>query len=437
MKKLLLPIAVATMVLTGCNTTSSEGDSAPMSFEPRINATDVVRGDAPELAALGSHETGVTTLTVVNENQTDLASSSEDGLATYDRSLTLEVWYPAEAVSDDVADRTSKAITRDGETIATLRGRAARDATPLYSGGPFPLILVSHGYPGNRYLMSHFGENLSSKGFVVVSIDHMESTYSDQSVFGSTLLNRSLDQNYVLQEMARLNDDSSSVFGGLIDASNAGIIGYSMGGYGAINTVGGGLSESATSLPFGGTPTQRSLLSKRQLSDPGYQDTVDSRFKAVIAIGPWGNQHGLWDAAGLANIDVPVMVVGGSVDDVSNYEGGIKPLYQGLSGIDKYLLTFQNANHNAAAPMPAPQEVYATGEGFDHYADAVWDNTRMNNITQHFATAFFEQYLKGEDRSAYFDLIPLAQDGDEEAGTTWKGFNQRDAIGLEFEFELK
>lgn len=106
-------------------------------------------------------------------------------------------------------------------------------------------------------------------------------------------------------------------------------------------------------------------------------------------------------------------------------------------GIDKYLLTFQNANHNAATPMPAPQEVYATGDGFDHYADAVWDNTRMNNIAQHFATAFFEQYLKGEDRSAYLDLIPLAQDGDEEAGTTRTGFQQRDAIGLEFEFELK
>ncbi|WP_394169759.1 alpha/beta hydrolase family protein [Saccharospirillum alexandrii] len=436
MKTLFLPLAVATLMLTGCNTSSSEGDSAPMSFEPRINPTDVVRGDAPELAALGSHETGVTTLTVVNENQIDLASSSEDDLATYDRSLTLEVWYPAEAVSDEVADRTSTAITRDAETLATLRGRAARDATPLYSEGPFPLILVSHGYPGNRYLMSHFGENLSSKGFVVVAIDHMESTYSDQTVFASTLLNRSLDQNFVLGEMAQLSNDNASKFSGLIDTNNAGIIGYSMGGYGAINTVGGGLSEGATALPFG-TATQMGQLSQRQLSDPEYQASVDARFKAAIAIGPWGNQVGMWDAAGLANIDVPVMVIGGSVDDVSNYEGGIKPLYQGLSGIDKYLLTFQNANHNAAAPMAAPQEVYATGDGFDHYADAVWDNTRMNNITQHFATAFFEQYLKGEDRSAYFDLIPLAQDGDEEAGTTWKGFKQRDAVGLEFEFELK
>jgi len=436
MKILILPLAVSTLVIVGCNTTRSNGDSAPMSFEPRINPTDVVRGDAPELAALGDYETGITTLTVVNEGQLDLASASEEGTPAYDRSLTLEVWYPAEAQSDEVADRSTTVITRDVNTTATLRGRAARDAMPLYTNGPYPLILLSHGYPGNRYLMSHFGENLASKGFVVVSIDHMESTYSDQSVFVSTLFNRSLDHNFVLQKMERFRNESTNVFSGLIDTDEAGIIGYSMGAYGAINTVGGGLSNDVTTLPFG-TPTQMGHLSQRQLSDPGYQATVDSRFKAVIAIGPWGNQVGMFDLAGLANIDVPVMVIGGSVDDVSNYQDGIEPLYQGLTGIDKYLLTFQNANHNAAAPMPAPQEVYATGEGFDHYADAVWDNTRMNNIAQHFATAFFEQYLNGEDRSAYFDLIPSAQDGNDEAGTTWEGFKQRDAVGLKFEFELQ
>ena len=41
-------------------------------------------------------------------------------------------------------------------------------------------MIISHGYPGNRYLMSHLGENLASKGFVVASIDHRDSTYDDQ-----------------------------------------------------------------------------------------------------------------------------------------------------------------------------------------------------------------------------------------------------------------
>lgn len=417
--------------------TGEPGTTEPVGFEPRINPIDLVRFDAPELAALGDYETGVTTLTFVNENQLDVVNATEqNGIPTKDRALTVEVWYPAEAVSDEFADRTSTAITRDPETVAILRGSAARDATPLVAENPFPLILLSHGFPGNRYLMSHFGENLATKGFVVASIDHTDSTYSDKSAFISTLLNRSLDQNYVLQEMARLSQTDGGAFSGIINTDEAGIIGYSMGAYGAINTVGGGLSDAVTSFTVG-TPIQVDALSQRQLSNPGYQSTVDPRFKAVIAIGPWGNQNGFWDAAGLANIDIPVMVIAGDMDNVSDYHNGIEPLFRELSGIDKYFLTFENGSHNTAAPIPAPQEVFATGERFDHYADAVWDNTRMNNIAQHFATAFFEQYLKGEDREAYFDLIPVAQDGDEEAGTTWKGFRQRDAVGLKFEFELQ
>ncbi len=44
-----------------------------------------------------------------------------------------------------------------------------------------------------------------------------------------------------------------------------------------------------------------------------------------------------------------------------------------------------NANHNAAAPIPAPVEGYAVNESlgwapFEHYADPVWDTVRMNNI---------------------------------------------------------
>ena len=62
---------------------------------------------------------------------------------------------------------------------------------------------MSHGYPGNRYLLSHLCENLASKGFVVVSIDHKESTYDDQQRFASTLYNRPLDQLFVHRPKSR------------------------------------------------------------------------------------------------------------------------------------------------------------------------------------------------------------------------------------------
>src|SRR4030095_9221005 len=116
----------------------------------------------------------------------------------------------------------------------TLHGRAVRDAPPM-RGAAFPVVIISHGYPGNRYLMSHLGENLASKGFIAVSIDHKDSTYDDQKAFGSTLYNRPYDQLFVLDEIARLGKAGSGNFlSGVVDDSRTGIVGYSMGGYGVV-----------------------------------------------------------------------------------------------------------------------------------------------------------------------------------------------------------
>ncbi|MBQ2263561.1 MAG: hypothetical protein II336_19635 [Loktanella sp.] len=141
------------------------------------------------------------------------------------------------------------------------------------------------------------------------------------------------------------------------------------------------------------------------------------------------------------------MIMAGSVDDVSDY-AAMRQIFEQASGTTRHLLTFQNANHNAAAPMPAPSESWqgpdgAGGTSFDHYADPVWDSLRMNNIAQHFATAFLDLHLKGDtDKVAYLDLIPEAADGVvalNEDGTErpdhsyWRGFAPRTAAGLSFE----
>ena len=164
--------------------------------------------------------------------------------------------------------------------------------------------------------------------------------------------------------------------------------------------------------------------------------------KAAIAIGPWGMNAGFWDEAGLAGIATPLLIMAGSLDDVSDYEGGIRRIFEGATGAERYLLTFENARHNAAAPIPAPMEVWGT-DTFDHYADPVWDTLRMNNIAQHFATAFFDLYLKDEaDKEAYLELVEYASDGvwdvgedgqPTEAHNYWLGFPERTAVGLRLE----
>jgi predicted dienelactone hydrolase len=407
------------------------------------NRIDQIRPDAPELAAFGDTKIGVRTVELSNPDQIDIVSV-EDGkdLPRYDRPLTVEVWYPAAADATAPDGPAYRVFLRDGETEVDIHGKAIRDAAPGADAGASPLVIISHGYPGNRFLLSHLAENLASKGYVVASIDHTDSTYNDQTKFGSTLVNRPFDQKFVLDEIERLSSDGSSFLNGLVDTSATGLIGYSMGGYGAVITAGGGVTQASTELTWG---APAGTLEVHLAGSDSHEALIDDRIKAVVAIAPWGMERGFWDADGLAGVRKPILYIAGSEDDVSGYETGVKAIYEGSVNAERYLLTFDNANHNAAAPMPAPGESWEPVASldfvpFDHYADAVWDTLRMNNITQHFATAFLGKYVRGDaDMGAYLDVIENANDGihavnedgtEKPEHTHWKGFPARTAKGL-------
>ncbi|EEB86476.1 alpha/beta hydrolase family protein [Roseobacter sp. GAI101] len=362
------------------------------------NRIDLIRPDAPELALRGPHPIGVTT------HEIDVAPG---------RTLTTEIWYPAHP--DTVAGTVYHTLIRDGVTPAMLHGSASRNARPAQ--GNAPLIVISHGYPGNRFLLGHLAESLAAKGYVVAAPDHNGSTYDDQQDFAVTLINRPLDQRGVIDGMATLGGD----MGALVDCDNVGLIGYSMGGYGVLVFGGAGLAASALKHPRAGTDAALA----QHLAGSAHHDALrDPRLKAIMPIGPWGNAQGMWDAAGLALMDTPMLMMAGTVDDVSDYPA-MRRVFEGAAS-DRYLLSFENAGHNAAAPFPAPAESWAMSDGlewppFNHYADAVWDTLRMNNIAQHFAAAFMGLHLRGGDLRHYLD------------GTAWPGFGPGTHAGLTLE----
>ncbi len=418
--------------------------ATPLAAQNRIDGQSA---NAPELAAYGPLAVGVRQIDLVNPDQVDIlaidrALPRPPILPTYDRPLTVELWYPAAAGS--TGETTLSTILRDGITPIELEGRGIRDAAPAASTSPAPLVLLSHGYPGNRFLMSHLAENLASKGYVVASIDHTESTYSDQAAFGSTLVNRTLDQLFVLNEMARISNDITSPFAGLIDTDNTAVVGYSMGGYGAVITAGGGVSPFL--VDAGLTPFD--TLAIHQQGTAAHEALFDPRIKTAVAIGPFGEQFGFWGEAGLAEIQIPMMIIGGSNDETSIYETGIRAIWEGAKNVNRALLTFDGGSHNVVAPIPAPAESFYFNDdlGFnvsEHYTDPVWDTVFSNNVGQHFVTAWLDQYLKGNlDSATYLDLIAKGSDGvfaQNPDGTFaadhtyWKGFKDGTADGLRFE----
>jgi len=424
------------------------GAALPLSMILAENRIDTQRPDAPELAAYGAFETGTQSVHLVNPDQIDIAlidptQPEPDPLPRYDRPLTVQMWYPA--FPGATGGKELRAFMRDARTEIGLTGQATLYAAPSTQEMSFPLVIISHGYPGNRFLLSHLADNLASKGYVVASIDHTDSTYRTQAAFGSTLVNRSLDHLFVLNEMARLSADPAHFLSGLIDVSQTAIVGYSMGGYGAVITAGGGVTQTGVDIPFG---APFGLLGVHQSGSESHNALIDPRVKTIVAFAPWGRQFGFWDDETLQGISIPAMYIAGSEDDVSEYELGVRAIWQGTTNSDRVLLTFDNANHNAGAPMPAPKESNEFDPllgfaPFEHYADAVWDTVRMNNISQHFVTAWLDRHLKQDlDRDAYLDLIPIANDGiyavDDNGEFTlehtyWTGFANRTAKGLRFE----
>ncbi len=389
---------------------------------------------APELSARGEYGVGVQTLSLSKPDSVDVLNA-----AIYDRPLTVEVWYPA-LIPDGVEELTTyddnfgRADVEGSLSPFAFAGRALRDAEPNTEASPYPLIVVSHGYPGSRFMMSNLTENLASKGYVVVAIDHTDSTFLDVANFGSTLLNRTSDQRFVIDQMAELGA-GDGFLAGLVDADNTAIIGYSMGGFGALATLGAGYNEvMANFLGEAATPI---------LFSETYEG--DARVKAAVLFSPWGGDLravgapgvSFWNADALANITAPTLWISGSRDDVAIHEG-IVNLFDGAVNSERYLLTFVNGLHNTA-PNPPVAEATLFGD-YERYSEPVWDRRHMININQHFVTAFFGQHLKGEDNSVYLDVaVEDANDGvysvDEEGNPTeentyWAGFTNRTAVGL-------
>jgi dienelactone hydrolase len=121
--------------------------------------------------------------------------------------------------------------------------------------------------------LTYLTENLASKGYVVAAIDHTDSVFGQQAAFTSTLLNRSSDQWFTIEALQARTLLAGDFLNGSLDASRVAIVGYSMGGYGALASAGAGYSKqggSARIVPGGyfrrvdrGQPTIRSTQTRQ------------------------------------------------------------------------------------------------------------------------------------------------------------------------------
>ncbi len=378
---------------------------------------------APALAARGNTAAGVRTITLTQPGQADVLSGMKNGrYPRYDRSLKVEVWYPALPEKDE-----SRAVYTDHLGRADLgnlapypiEGRAYRGAAPDPSAGPCPVIVISHGYPGSRILLVNLAENLSGKGYVVLSIGHTDNTYEDfpaQGSLESALIHRSLDQRFVISQLAQLNREG--FLRGMLQPENVGLIGFSMGGYGALRTIGARISEKA-------------MKDFAAFADELKEAEDFAGLKAVKAAVLFAPAAFWFDPELSGDIDIPTLWFCGTSDKTVFYDN-VRHFCERAVRSDRVFVSYERCGHNVAnnpAPLLAQS---ASWEIYKRWADPVWDTWKLNNLNCHFTTAFLDGILKGEaEKAAYLNVpTPFGRDADSKAGTAWPGFAAGGAAGV-------
>ena len=241
-------------------------------------------------------------------------------------------------------------------------GVAAPDGT--IAPGRFPLIVFSHGFLGAGDQIIFLTENLARMGYIVAAPNHADAgTGSEPIAIPNFIDARSWDDKKYLdrkEDLSALIDhllggtDSAAFLRDHVDAQAIGIAGHSLGGYVALGMAG---------------------------ARPAWRD---SRIRAALLLSPYALPY--FDGPALGGVQVPVMLQGGTLDwAITPF---LPAVYEKLQA-PKYFLVLNAASHfewtNLISLGKSTTAAVQSGS-------ARW-------ITG-YSLAFFDSYLRGQDRSA-------------------------------------
>jgi len=252
------------------------------------------------------------------------------------RAVETLIWYPA----------PKSGQAPDG--AATVRSGIG---LPVAAGGPFPLIVFSHGAGSSPNNYSKLLTHLASHGFVVAGPEHQDcARQCTRQNFATEAEDRPADASAVLDGLLAANSGDAAIFQHLVDPDRVGMAGQSFGGWTAL------------------------IVLER-----------DSRFRAGFALTPATFDQPQPEPSKVAK---PVLLTAGILDTrvpyalITRFFGDIP-----ASAPDHYLLAVPRAGHEF---FDACFDTFVTGG-----CTASMPHEQLQSLMDHVGTAFLLRYVAG------------------------------------------
>ncbi len=400
MKTRLVLIVVATIVtllvvLPAPLQAQDPGKPAPIGLRP----------DAPPYALHGPYWVGSRDFVIGEDTE---------------RPLLVHAWYPAlnpEGLAETVTYQTvikDATLPPDLEVDARIFGHALWEVATDMGSAPYPLIVFSPGFGASSYVYAHLVEHWASYGFVILSPEHQEMfewTFAD---LPTSTFERPHDIVQTLDYAETLTAEGGT-WAGLVDMERVAVAGHSYGGYTALAMGGArfdlaGFNARCAALATDDpaqflcaplVPVEQDMVTMAGLDampEGLWPALGDPRVDAII---PMASDSYLFDQAGLAEITMPMMAMGGTLDNGTPYAWGAGPAYQYAASATKALVAFEGGDHmifgQTCSNMP-----YIEGVNFSYWfcMDSVWDKLRVHDLIHHFSTAFLLSQFYGDSDAA-------------------------------------
>ncbi|MEV7770033.1 esterase [Kitasatospora sp. NPDC086791] len=401
--------ALAAVLLAATAVLGTVGAPGAVAVAQGVGAGQQARAWLPE--PTGPYPIGTTALHLTDAGRDDPWQPG------HRRELMISLWYPTSrpAGPGDRAPYMEPAAgehfggaeglarvnygTEPGRTDwSGIRTHARRDA-PALPGGRRPVVLYSPGLGDPRTWGTALVEDLASRGYVVVTVDHTyeasevafpggelaTSVFPDMlglpdldigAVLRKALATRVDDTRFVLDELAGLSGrkDLPAGLAGALDLDRIGMVGHSAGGFTALQTMHDD-PRIAAGVNLDG-----------QLHFPG----PDGRTGVFL---PSVAQDGL---------DRPFLLMGTGSDDSGAYrqQPGWNALWQHSTGwhADVTLTGSRHGSYTDAQPL-LPQLARQGALGAEQLRNDVGDIRpgRAELATRSYVASFFDRWLRGHD----------------------------------------